>query len=567
MPAAIDRRCAAIGLVTVALANLLFLRGLAQAIDPMLSMDPYYIAKARQPLAEIVAGGAAWGPLYALWLKPWVAALGDPLRVYTANVCALSVLVTVLLYLHLLLLTRRAAVATGGAALFLISDLNVPLFSKVSAFAVAVLLAGWIAAQLATSAAWRGSLAAAAILLAGYARPELYPASLILLALMLVIPSGWSAGSRSRPGWWGTRQARRARRARATAAVSLLLVGLALTVGLPIGGGDRGEGRLLQAFREHFAWSWNEWHDSRVDFQTIWQRELGGATSLTEALAHKPAAVLRHGIGNAAGILRFLTTQAFDHYPVVRSASQLENAATTAAVLALAAAFAFKPPLRRRWWASPHGWHALVACCSVAAAVVIHPSAHYLIFLAVTLLVAAAAAAARWLPPLPSSPLAAWAAALACLLLVPRPFTAAPAGARKVTDTVHFVRSLNLAAPVRVLTANDGLANLLGEGFEEVRLWQKGSQPLSDYLHEQDIALVVALELQHQSFAVGDPSWTWFQNAPETAGYGRLAVPGHPRVGVFVRRGTGERLGGEEAEGGVGSKAMEGPWPAVAIAR
>jgi hypothetical protein len=110
----IEPSAAAIGLLFVLAANARYLTGLAQVLDPMIAMDPYYIEMARRPVAEIVHTDPSWGPLYALWLKPFVTMLGDPLRVYFANVGALSVAVSVAIYAYLLLLTRRAAVAAGG---------------------------------------------------------------------------------------------------------------------------------------------------------------------------------------------------------------------------------------------------------------------------------------------------------------------------------------------------------------------------------------------------------------------------------------------------------------------
>src|SRR5262249_12695827 len=124
--ARLERRAAALGLLTVITANVLYLSGLSQILDPMMSMEPFYIQLARQPVAAILNKDPAWGPLYALWLKPFVALLDDPVAVYTANLFVLSITVSVALYCYLLLLTRRTAVATGAALFFLVSDLNVP---------------------------------------------------------------------------------------------------------------------------------------------------------------------------------------------------------------------------------------------------------------------------------------------------------------------------------------------------------------------------------------------------------------------------------------------------------
>jgi len=139
----IDRGGAVLGLVTVLLANIRYLTGVRDVVDPGVSMDPYYIHMAAQPIGAILRGPPAWGPLYGLWLKPFVALLGDPLAVFAANLCALSLALSTAIYVHLLLLTRRPAVGVAVALLFLISDANVPLAGKVSGFALLVMLCGW----------------------------------------------------------------------------------------------------------------------------------------------------------------------------------------------------------------------------------------------------------------------------------------------------------------------------------------------------------------------------------------------------------------------------------------
>jgi hypothetical protein len=196
VPTRIDRGVAVLGLVTVLLANIRYLTGVRDVVDPGVSMDPYYIHMAAQPIGAILRGPPAWGPLYGLWLKPFVALLGDPLAVFTANLCALSLALSTAIYVHLLLLTRRPAVGVAVALLFLISDANVPLAGKVSGFALLVMLCGWSVAALVPAGARRTSVAAAAVLLASYARPELYPAAIVLWLVALWqarAGEGWSA--------------------------------------------------------------------------------------------------------------------------------------------------------------------------------------------------------------------------------------------------------------------------------------------------------------------------------------------------------------------------------------
>lgn len=537
-PPPIDRGAAWLGLLAVVLGNLRYLSGLGAILDPVLAMEPYYIHLAGRPLAEVLRLPPAWGPLYGLWLRPFVTALGDPLAVYAANLWALSLAVSALIYVHLLLLTRRAAVAAAAALLFLISDANVPLASKASGFALLVLLAGWTAALCYRPGARRASVLAAGALAAAYARPELHPAAGLLWLWAL----------------WRARQERRVGAFTWPLGVLALATALALALGMPSSGGDR----LLDAFREHFAWNWAAWHGHWRFYQAVWDDEFGGAQTLGAALVANPGAVAHHLAGNALGTLRFLVDDAFRHYPLLASpGSPLgvagESWLVAALVLVALAAAARRPAPRRALWTRAGDVlvaYVVVAACALAAAVAIYPRAHYLATPSVLLLLAGAQAAAVLVPSPAAASLGLRLLAVAAgVAIVPRPFVlpsaytvagspflAHLAATRPVTDTVALVRGLGLAPPVRVLAMTDGMGELLGPGFEEVKVWQKGRQPLADYLRDRHVDVIVALRLGRDSFVVDDPLWTVIQIQPEAAGFRRVAVPGHDDVGVFVRR-------------------------------
>ena len=46
----LDRSAATTGLVIVVAANFLYLAGLPRILDPMISMEPFYISMAQRPL-------------------------------------------------------------------------------------------------------------------------------------------------------------------------------------------------------------------------------------------------------------------------------------------------------------------------------------------------------------------------------------------------------------------------------------------------------------------------------------------------------------------------------------
>jgi hypothetical protein len=193
--------------------------------------------------------------------------------------------------------------------------------------------------------------------------------------------------------------------------------------------------------------------------------------------------------------------------------------------------------------------YAVVAACSLGSATLIYPLARYLIVPGALLLTAGALAATVIVPRSAPRP---WGhrigAALICLAAVPRPFALPSeyevAGSsfkgrievtRTITDTVRFIRSLGLPAPVHVLALTDGIGEMLGPGFEEVKVWQKGEQALETYMRDRHVDAIVALQAGRDSFTFDDAYWKLIYDTPQEAGFRRLAVPGQDSVGVYVR--------------------------------
>jgi hypothetical protein len=540
----LDRGAAVTGVLIVVAANVLYLAGLSAILDPMMSMEPYYIDMARHPVSAIVAGDPAWGPLYALWLKPFRAALGDPVAVYTANVYGLSLGVSLLVYLHLLLVTRAAAPALGAALFYLICDLNVPLPSKVNSFALLVVLAALSVAELVARGARRTTVAAAGVLLASYARPELYPAALCLLLAAIWLARGEARASGWRVALWP--------------AAGLALIAVAAAwIGIPIFDPSPGENRLFLAFREHFAWNWGRWHGGWRTFLAVWQQEFGDARTISQAFSTNPGAVAHHLADNLAGTLKFMVGSAFDHYPLLAPATwpilvKAESLLVAAAVFGSLSLAALRAGLRRPLL-DRYGHvllpYALMATFSLASATLIYPRSHYLVIPAVLLMLAGTLAATLLIR---SWPALSWRgrvlAAVVCLAAVPRPFVlpdayvvpgspfkAHLAVERPVIDTIELIRALALPPPVHVLTLNDGMGEMLGAGFEEIKVWQKGAQSLETYVREKHVDVIVTTEPGQESFLVDDPYWKVIQFSPDTAGFTPLSVPGHESVRVWVR--------------------------------
>ncbi len=543
-PAPIDRGAALLGLIVVVLANARYLAGLAAIIDPVLAMEPFYIDMAKRPVGEILAQNPTWGTLYALWLRPFRLLLGDPLRVYTANVVALSFGLSLATYAYTLLATRRAVVATGAALFLVLSDFNVPLSSKVCAFALIVVLVGLTLSRLASRPDHRMAIAAGGALVASYVRPELYPAGLCLwVAAVWLARRDLRGSERSTLGW--------------VAGGTGAIVAAAWWIGTPIGSAHHPDGRLLDAFREHFAANWMRWNGTSEYYLTIWRREFGAADGIVAAVRYNPAAVARHVGDNVAGIVRALLGATFDHYPLLAvtawsSMAKIEALAVSLASAACVAAVLVHRELRAILWAR-HRHDGIVflavSLFPIAGAVVVYPNVHYLIVPSVCLLLVAAFAIAIVLPePAVASPWRRGVVAALCLAAIPTSFSLptryfapkrAPVAAlgvtREVTNVVHRIRALDLPAPVHVLTFADGIGELLGDGFVEIKIWQRGAKPLRAYLADEHVDVIVTLEPGRQSFRVDDPYWETIQLDPAATGFAPVATSSGATARIWVR--------------------------------
>src|SRR6185369_1744958 len=88
-------------------------------------------------------------------------------------------------------------------------------------------------------------------------------------------------------------------------------------IGTPIWSAHHHDARLVDAFREHFAWNWTRWTGAPDYYLAVWRREFGAADGVVAAIRTNPAAVARHVGDNLRGIVRTLVGTPFDHYPLL----------------------------------------------------------------------------------------------------------------------------------------------------------------------------------------------------------------------------------------------------------
>jgi hypothetical protein len=175
-------------------------------------------------------------------------------------------------------------VAAVIAFFALIGAINLPVWPKVSHFALIVILVTLAAAGRIRVPSARWAVLCAGALLAAYVRPEFF-LSFVLLAACFVYVLVRS-------------EERRGGRLAAAGAVIGLTVVLIVGWGPPIGGGERSFG----AFAQHFARNWVVWTGSNLnpwtDGRAIMAQNFGGAASVARAMLNTPAVFARHVVAN-----------------------------------------------------------------------------------------------------------------------------------------------------------------------------------------------------------------------------------------------------------------------------
>ncbi|MBF5045218.1 hypothetical protein FGE12_22630 [Aggregicoccus sp. 17bor-14] len=502
-----------------------------------------------------------WGPLHSLLYLALAQLTPDPVALHDLAYRLLVTLPT----LGLFLCARRAriprALALLGALLFLASGAP-HVAPRPSLLALAVVLGGlWVA--LAPGRSLEGACAALglSLLLACYARPELFLSfvllSLLLLARLLV---------RARRG--------EARGPLVRLGLSYGALALALLAVLGNPAADR-TGRRLYAFCQHYALG--EVQRSHLDLEpwgqcdAVMQRSFGEVHSVREAARANPHAFwvhLRDNLQAYPGASLELMLRGASHASLLvpappspaRRAHALLLAGMALGLLALGVQALRRPGVLERM----SGGHGVVPLALVLAAVLLpsalssvllHPREHYLVLQGVLLplcvlgLAAAAAGMGREEPRGAGALAGALAVALipAAPLLGPLVPSSQPVQRQVVAALRETAEGLSpQAGPLGVLEAQGGYDVYLGRGAVRVSPTQRlPGESFEAFLERRHVRLaVLEPQLVHAPQLAQDPDFRAFLAEPEDFGFHTRALPGTGRV-LAVREAAG---GGGAAE-------------------
>ena len=127
-----------------------------------------------------------WGPLYGIWYKLLSYFIQDSVQLYYFNYAFIAIIATVMIYLAFLAMNIHPLVALYFAICFVSSRAIVPMWPRISLFTITILMAGVIIVSRMRELYIRLLVFSVVLLLASYARPELYLSFIISITILVL---------------------------------------------------------------------------------------------------------------------------------------------------------------------------------------------------------------------------------------------------------------------------------------------------------------------------------------------------------------------------------------------
>lgn len=180
--APINKRAVMIGVVLLILAGIRVYYNIYNYMDIVYGDEVIYMKTGLNMTQQF---NRDWGPLYCLWYKLLSFFIHDTITLYYFNFVFIAILATVLIYIAFLAMDIHPLVAFYFALCFICSKAVVPMWPRISLFAISLLMAGIIIVSRLRELYLRMLVLCIVLLLASYARPELYLSFIISVVIFL----------------------------------------------------------------------------------------------------------------------------------------------------------------------------------------------------------------------------------------------------------------------------------------------------------------------------------------------------------------------------------------------
>lgn len=476
---------------------------------------------------------------YSIWYRVLALVQPETIRLYFLNYKLMTILPPLALFLTLRVFRVSRLVALAVSAVFLFSTSNIPTWPKISHFAALVLLSGFLLSGLTRKRTLQTGILTVTALVTSSIRPEFFLAYIVLSVLLLVQT---------------LRAYRRIQSCRAFIPLLITLVlffGLALWMGVPVSGGDRG----MIAFGQHYALDWVKRTGASFNPWTTWEmvieKDFGDVHSPLQALLSNPSAFLRHVAGNLSAFPGKVLKLFLSSYPrCTRAYPVLKLGVAVLALAGLPVVFSgrlrasmhfLRENLRASWF------HlillGILLLPVIISIVLIHPRLHYVYLFGLLSMLGTVIVLFR--NPGSDNKGSTWLLtaliSAASLILVHPAADAVSAHPQPVLKTILFLRQLDLTEPVYVLGGGGGLEQYVGRSYSRVTPWDK-NQPFLDFLSARSINMIIGSSQLSQDLRFrDDPQWKTFLQDPPAFGFVQLEVPDVSHASILVSRALLEK--------------------------
>jgi hypothetical protein len=507
-------------LTVLLVAGLTFTFGLENRVDINLYDESNYLYSGTQ-IWDSGLPDSENAPLYAIWYLFLSFMEPDRIALYYLNYKLTTILLPILTYILLRRNTGSHLISLIISWLLLISRTNAMTWTRVSHFALVLILVTLLFIAHVRSLRWGFLLASVGSLLVSYIRPE-YFLTYILSTLLLIAWIIRTHKNMAKPYL------------QALTAYGVLSAFFLCTLGVPITG-NRG----MVAFGQHFSLNWVLWNRVNINPWTNWgeilDRNFGPIHHISEAIAKNPTLFLKHITSNLLN-LEILRVQ--DIFPSALFLNRIVLSVASLLLFGLLSVYlshhSYKNLriliLNTRKNSQTHRTLltsiGLFLLPGLVSSIIIYPRDHYLfgvnLLLAITLpiLLMNPGLACRQIDRKPL-----FLGCMLILLLTPYLAQNQPAAEKPNQMTIHFIQSLSIDEHVNMLEAEGGFPYYLGDNFHRVAEYDKNAA-FDCFRTDQKInMIVVSRTLLRDVRFKDDPEWQSFLANYDQFGYAQLNIP------------------------------------------
>lgn len=505
-------------LLGLLIAGYKYIHGLNDVLDIHLADETAYLNGGIHLIANGKIPDLAWAPLYFVWYFVLGLLQPDPMALYHLNFKVLTVVIALLTYILLRRFGITQFIALLTAFLSLLCYANLPVWPKVSHFALILILSFFVVYTFLGSNIKRCGVMVLGALVASYVRPEFF-LSFILLVVILALLILLKSRKLSRHE-------------------GIILIGISIFSGglLWFVGSPFGLGRSFLAFGQHFSWHWVEWTGSPLSPWTDWEQIIasvfGDIDSVGAAMSANPNQFFRHVTANIVMIPIKFIGLFFVHAPIVLPQAYRDLEAYILIIGIVILILLYRSSIKQNIQTNIKSqWLQIVVigCLTLPgliSTIIIWPRTHYLLIASIlwpilgicllTSLSRKETVKARWL--------------LLLVTIIVFITPSMPAWYRDTTDrpivnTLNFMRSLEITEPVQILAAEGNYHVYLDSNFSTVYEHEKSTN-FDQFHDDHDVNMIVLTEkLNQDSRFIHDNEWHRFLDEYENHGYIRLNVP------------------------------------------